>query len=267
MASAMAMAVVFVATDGLKERFPESVRRLASFKYRPDAPMRNGTCFVTRGFNDRPTLDKSCLLLDPSRRNVLLVGDSHAAHHWVGLATTFPDINFLQATASGCKPVLGGGGASRCRSVVDAAYLEFIPTHKLDAVIISAFWAAGDLPSLLKTIGEVQQHTRDVYVFGPIVIYDDGLPRLLARSEWLHDPSLVTRSRSINVSSLDRSFASAVKASGAKYVSIYTALCDSSESCLTRDDQGDPIQFDRIHLTKSGSILLSRILRERGLLR
>lgn len=265
-ATAAGIASLLVATGGLAARYPEQVRQLANFRYDPNGPFRSGQCFISRAFSDTPWVSPDCLRLDTARRNFLLVGDSHAAQYWAGLSAVFPDINFLQVTASGCTPTLGTGGAPRCRSVLDQAYLDFLPNHRLDGVIIAAKWAADDIGTVVRTIEFVRQSTALVYVFGPIVSYTDLLPRLLARSEWLGDPSLVARSRDPDLKDLDRAFARAVTAAGAHYVSIYEAMCDSADVCATRDAWGDPIQFDLAHLTKMGSIEVSSIIKERGIL-
>ena len=264
--SAMALAVLLLATEGLSNRYPASVRRLAAFNYKPEGPMRSGHCFVTNGYSQKPTVDENCLRLDTGRRNFLLVGDSFAAHHWAGLTAVFPEINFLQATASVCKPILEGGGAPRCRSVIDAAFLQFLPNHKLDGVILAGAWAASDIPRVVKTIEVLRKNVDIVYVFGAMILYDDMLPRLLARSESLQDPSLIGRHRQPNRRSWDQSFAHAVEASGARYVSFYKALCDSGDNCLTRDENGDPIQFDGGHLTRMGSVAVAKVLRDRRML-
>ena len=265
-ATAAGIAILLVATGGLAARYPEQVRQLANFRYDPNGPFRSGQCFISRAFSDTPSVSPDCLRLDATRRNFLLVGDSHAAQYWAGLSAVFPDINFLQATASGCTPTLGTGGAPRCRSVLDQAYLDFIPNHRLDGVIIAAKWAADDISSVVRTVELVRQSTALVYVFGPIVSYTDLLPRLLTRSEWLGDPSLVVRSREPDLKELDRAFARAVTAAGAHYVSIYETMCDSADVCVTRDARGNPIQFDLGHLTKMGSIEVCRTIKERGIL-
>ena len=118
----------------------------------------------------------------------------------------------------------------------------------------------------MRTVELVRQSTALVYVFGPIVSYTDLLPRLLTRSEWLGDPSLVVRSREPDLKELDRAFARAVTAAGAHYVSIYETMCDSADVCVTRDARGNPIQFDLGHLTKMGSIEVCRTIKERGIL-
>ena len=265
-ATAAGIATLLVTTGGLAARYPEHVRQLASFRYDPNGPFRNGLCFISRAFSDTPTVSPACLRLDATRKNFLLVGDSHAAQYWAGLSTVFPDINFLQVTASGCTPTLGRGGAPRCRSVVDRAYLDFIPNHRLDGVIIAAQWVADDIGSVVRTVEVLRQSTALIYVFGPIVSYTDLLPRLLTRSEWLGDPSLVVRGREPHLKSLDRAFARAITAAGARYVSIYDAMCDSADVCVTQDARGDPIQFDLAHLTMMGSIEVCSIIKERGIL-
>ena len=264
-AIAAGIATLLVATGGLGAFYPVQVRQLANFRYDPNAAFRNGQCFISRAFSETPSVSPDCLRLAARQRNFLLVGDSHAAHFWAGLSAVFPDINFLQMTASGCTPTLGRGGAPRCRSVVDQAYLDFIPNHRLDGVIIAAKWDVIDIGSVVRTVESIRQLTPLVYVFGPIVSYTDLLPRLLTRSEWLGDPSLVVRSREPNLKDLDRAFARAVISAGARYVSIYDAMCDGADVCVTRDSRGDPIQFDMAHLTKMGSIEVCSILKERGI--
>ena len=63
------------------------------------------------------------------------------------------------------------GGAPRCRSVIDRMYLQFIPTHKLDAVVIAAKRTLNDIPGSLTPIESIRGVVPEVYVFGPIVAY------------------------------------------------------------------------------------------------
>lgn len=260
-AAATTLALLLVATEGMSNRFPENLRRLASFKYNPTESMRDGSCFISKAFAHRSHVDAACLRLDGDRRNVLLVGDSHAAHYWAGLTVVFPDINFLQATASGCPPVFDGGGSARCRAVVDGAYQNVIPGAKLDAVVIAADWSYEDVPRLKETVEYLKSHVGRVYVFGPIVTYNDLLPRLLTRSEWFQDSLMVDQLREDDTPKLDQAMSAS---SSARYVSIYKVLCGDGDACTTRDQDGDPIQFDRAHLTRMGSIIVARALAAQG---
>src|SRR5262249_21356921 len=97
-----------VLTNGLPSRYPPEAVRVASFLNNTDAATdaqyRVGSCFLTSKNTFTDFSAATCLAQDPQKRNILLIGDSHAAQLWYGLASTFKDVNFMQATASGCKP-------------------------------------------------------------------------------------------------------------------------------------------------------------------
>src|SRR5688572_28354081 len=87
--------------------------------------LRARECFLNSGFDDfslfRP---ETCLALAPDRLNFLVLGDSHAAHFTPALAASRPDINFMQATASGCQALRRGRGARRCVSLFKHVFDE-----------------------------------------------------------------------------------------------------------------------------------------------
>jgi hypothetical protein len=186
-----------------------------------------------------------------TKPNVLLIGDSHAAHFYPGLAAQ-TDINVLQATASGCRPIDGAGGELRCTSLMNFITNEFLPTNRVDTVIISGRWLDGDAPSLVAEIEKIQKFTPRVIVFGPIAEYDQALPRILAESMYSNSPNTVTAHRLQARELLDKVIKNAVATTGAEYVSIYDALCPAGNCTLWTDD-GNPIQSDYGHLTNEGS--------------
>ncbi len=104
-----------------------------------------GKCFISErnsGMSDFK--QKECLRLDSRQANYLLIGDSHGAD----LSQSFTEqlanrnIHLLQATASGCFPLLGTKGVLRCTEIIDFIYYKFIVQHaaQLQGVIISADW-------------------------------------------------------------------------------------------------------------------------------
>ena len=93
-------------------------------------------------------------------------------------------------------------------------------------------------------------------VFGPIVTYDQALPRLLARSLDLNNPDFAGRHRRQSDADLDKEFAGELEGK-AEYISVYQALCDKI-GCTVWADTTTPLQFDGDHLTEPGSALLGR---------
>jgi peptidoglycan/LPS O-acetylase OafA/YrhL len=236
---------------------------LAYIDYDPNAPMRVGTCFLTSG-SDNPALFKrdTCLQTEPGKPNVLVIGDSHAADLWSGLVQVHPEVNFLQATASGCKPVLHPQGIARCTSVMNYVFKQFLPHTHLNAIIISARWENHDVAAVKQTAEALRPYADRVVVLGPIVEYDELLPRLLARSLYDNDPHLMARHREGAQRKTDRLLADALTAPGISYVSIYDALCDGS--CVVWANPDTPLMFDTDHLTQAGARLLVRRIGLRG---
>ena len=77
---------------------------------------RSGSCFSPGG----DALDAGCLALAPGKTNVLLWGDSLAAHYFHGLSKSADPqaVNILQATQAACMPTFNAAaqGTASCRS-------------------------------------------------------------------------------------------------------------------------------------------------------
>ena len=228
--------------------------------YRPEHAMRVGTCFLTSEFNSFSWYQPdACLKLDATRRNVLILGDSHAAHLWLGYQTAFPDINFLQATASGCKPVNEASGPARCTDLVSYILDQYLPAHHADMIILSARWDSSDVSQAIATAARLRHFAGRVIISGPIEEYDQAPPRLLARAEIAGEDA--SRLGMIHLRPeprvADRLFAAAKLPDGVQYVSVFDALC-TPECRLTVGD-GVPLQFDYYgHLTEDGAVYLAR---------
>jgi peptidoglycan/LPS O-acetylase OafA/YrhL len=264
---------VIVGTRGFPSRYPAAAVNVASFldntDAKTDAQYRVGTCFLTSkdAFKDfNPSI---CLQQDDHKRNVLLLGDSHAAQLWYGLSTTFQDVNLLQATASGCKPTLDQSRSveSKCRRLMEYIFTDYLPRHNVDALIIAARWDGGDLGPLQETLAWSHQRGIKVVLFGPIVQYDSALPRLLALSIKSNDPLIPSQHRVAYYERLDGDMARlADTATSVRYVSYFKLLCPQQNSCLEYADTGVPLQSDYGHLTARGSLLVATKLRDAGVI-
>lgn len=243
--------------QGLPWRFPAGIASVARFYgYRDIRPYREGQCFITSQNSPRDYDPAVCLRIDPKRRNVLLLGDSHAAHLWTALRDGWPATNFLQATASGCMPLLGTTGAARCTAMMADMLHDFLPAHHLDGVILSGFWEPSDIAALKATIVYLKPLVGEITVFGPIIRYDEPLATLLAKS-MLHGDLAQVKAHEVDaIPALDAKMQKEI-APLANYVSIYQAMCPGG-ACQLFAAPGVPMQFDYHHLTRQGSAKLMK---------
>jgi hypothetical protein len=258
-----AISVGLIASNGLALRFPPQVARIALYEdYDPQRVSRLGTCFLTSG--DMRIDEQRCLHEERRRPNYLLIGDSHAAHLWYGLATVFPKLNIMQATIGACKPTIARAPGERvqCRKMLDHLYRDFIPDHKLDAILIEARWTAEDLGPLAATLDYAKEHTGSVLLFGPMVQYDTDLPNLLAVSMLKNDPAYPFRHVVMTYARLDAEMARIAKQKHVRYISFYAMLC-GAHACETTAKDGTPVLYDTGHLTAEGSVEVAMHMRDR----
>lgn len=239
---------------------PQAAEEMLRYEgYDASKVMRVGSCFLTSGYNNFSYFDSTtCLKSMPGERNVLIVGDSHAAHLWYGFSTAYPDINFMQATASGCKPVMNTRGETRCTDLVRFVFNDFLPKHSVDAVVLSGRWGMEDVDAVVNTASILRKYVKRVVISGPIVEYDQSLPRVVAKAISLGtdlDTFAATHRRAAQ-RDIDTAFRAHILADGVSYESAYGALCSSS--CVLTSDNGVPVQFDYGHLTAEGSVYLAK---------
>lgn len=255
MTGGLALALVPVLAAGFPGRFSNETLRLAAYiDYDDREVYRRGTCFIDSHVQTASDFDTdTCLAMSPDKRNYLLIGDSHGAHLWQALARELPGTNVLQATASGCKPVLDGRGERPCTQIVNRVLGQFTKESRLDAIVISARWSPEDLPDLRRTIDFLAPRVSRIYVMGPIVEYDGSLARLLAQAERGGDAGLVEGARRRGRAEVDAVLSRAISEMPATYVSTYRLLCAADGQCVTRTADGTPVQWDYGHLTGPGA--------------
>jgi peptidoglycan/LPS O-acetylase OafA/YrhL len=252
--------------DGFPARYTAQQLRIASYlDYDAGAMFRDGKCFLAD--TDHETFAPECLAVDPSRSNYLLLGDSHAAELWAGLSATYPGINFLQATAADCFPVTRHrlGEASHCVHAMDNVVQSFVPTHKVDRVLLAARWKADYVPEISATLDWFRSRHVAVTLIGPTVEYDSPLPRLLLTADKTHDTGLPDAHWDHSLLQLDKQLAAVAAAHGAAYISMIDLFCPQS-ACSTTDPQGLPLLNDREHFTLEGSKLIAEKLKAAALL-
>jgi peptidoglycan/LPS O-acetylase OafA/YrhL len=263
MAAIMLLAVAALSMDGAPFRFPGRVNAIASYLgYDPGSAFRVGRCYLS---TNRQTFDAAnCLKKAADRKNYLLVGDSHAAHLWFGLQRSLPEINVMQASATMCRPVMREHSSldtRACGRLMQYVFDDYLVKEQVDEVLLSASWKEEDLAALSSTIERLVERGLKVVVLGPIVEYDRALPRLLVDSLRRGDDNIADSRKTAGVLERDRRLRDLVAVKGARYVSVYDAVCGHGP-CETFAEGDVPLQFDAGHLTAEGSIKVARQLVE-----
>lgn len=259
---------------GLPDRYPETFRAFVAGGSRVTAAeaegWREGTCFLNstkgHGFDD---FDRArCLALDPRRRNVLLFGDSAAAHLYHGLDAVHGErIHVLQATAASCR----GAQVARdptCTDLYRHVLDTWLPDHgaDLDAIVFAARWdRASLLPWIEQQVTRMRVHDTPIVLVGPPVDHDTPIVNFVAsrHGPWTADLDEAGWERlrvpagnlRVHLPRMDHEVASLAKKLGLYYVSLLAPQCDGV-GCLAAVRDGErwvPMQRDRIHFTLAGS--------------
>jgi peptidoglycan/LPS O-acetylase OafA/YrhL len=207
---------------------------------------RSGLCHRTL-FNI-----ETCYRPSPGKRNILLIGDSHAAMMARALDHQIGDAKLLQATADGCPPLIDAPAAPACQRLQSLVKSALRSKPMLDQVIIIGRWEPADLPHLTATIGLIQRYNVPVLVVGPFPRYQQPLPRLLAMALLYNDDALLDREFFKTTGQLDRQVEQIALDNGARFYSPYRLLCPK-DKCRRRLDDGSPVQFDTSHLTQKAA--------------
>jgi len=215
---------------------------------------RRGPCFRGEAQADLPFDPEACVKPDPARPDMVVVGDSYAAQYWRAFALRYRQRNVMQATASGCRPVVGEPGEARCREVVDHVLGPLLNSGALTTVVLAGRWLDEDLAYLPATIRRIRAAGAVPAVIGPVPEYQGEFPAILARALLRRDLGHIEawRVRVRDREALDRRMEALVRDAGGVYLSPMQILCGSG-TCLRQTADGAPVQFDYGHLTLAGS--------------
>jgi peptidoglycan/LPS O-acetylase OafA/YrhL len=265
-----------VATNGYPERFPPGLRTIASWS--PYEGLTDGwranRCYFNPGQNE-PFAPECTPPKQPGFSQILLWGDSHAAHLYPGLVNlhTRNDFVVVQWTSAGCpptrEPLIGEVGDCARRRVHALHEMNRVAP---DTVLLAAAWelylADGNSEAaiLAAVRDDIQwmQHSgiRRIVFFGPGPTWVTSLPvdifRYMLRKRTEHIPERIG-AVSNGVWHLDAAMAAMAATADVKYVSILDRFCDP-RGCRTLGDGDGPhpdlLFQDRDHFTESGSRFL-----------
>jgi peptidoglycan/LPS O-acetylase OafA/YrhL len=278
------IAAAFLISSGLAFRFPPEVlaigRRIGP---EPMSGWRVGTCLLARTDSFSQFSAKSCLPSVPGRPEYLLIGDSHAAALYPGLAAAFPERNVTQATVQSCVPLIGEEVDElphidpmvhpNCRKMRDLLYGSFLLHDRPAAVVLEGAWLPQDLAAVGWTVAWLQQRQIPVIVVGSNVRFTADLPRLLTRAALRHDPGLLRRMIDVRPRLLDAEMSDLARTQWhVPYVSYFEDVCGAdaatppekaSLDCPLYAPEGTPVLFDGQHLTQAAALQFAQAMRAR----
>lgn len=261
---AMASGAIAVALDGLPLRFKPEALEVAKFLHYKGSSPNPAKCFIQSRDKYEDFDQAACLRLAPQGKNYLLVGDSHANHLWRGISSEL-DVNVMQATASLCTPTIDQrlDAAPGCAQLMNYIFTDYLLNRHVDKLVIAGYWKGSDLPAVQRTLQWAKKHKIDVLLFGPIMVYDSPLPRILAASIQKNDPSSIADHQLDTVAFIDAAMKAMAASEGTAYVSLLDQICPGSR-CRVFAQPGIPLQYDYGHLTEEGSKLLMGELKRKG---
>jgi peptidoglycan/LPS O-acetylase OafA/YrhL len=261
--SLIAVSIVGVTIRGTQSALDQRIAKLDAFNSFDQAAYRGGACFR---LTDAPIDEEKCLTMAPGKLNVLLWGDSHAAHYYPGLAKLAEkkQFNLLQATQAGCAPSIKvhEKAAVWCHQFA-AMFAPWLATHTPDIAILSGDWM-GDvhsarfdtmIESIRNTVHSLTVRGIRVVLLGPAVQFKTGLPSMIIRaaskgieplpSEDMVRPDIFAGDAKMRAALPDTDLFS--------YISVIDAICPE-ERCPVTVENDAPLTWDYGHLTIEGSI-------------
>jgi len=222
---------------------------------------RRGTCFVMETHEQSVPEDRfgqfdvdECLRLREDVPNVLVIGDSHSGHIWRALAERLPSANVMQASSTGCHPLLfEDGGRTKCRRLMVEILQNIVPQGNIDAIVFASRWRPEDGALLEATLEHVNPFVDHVLVFGPTPEFATRVPAALAlRLKRNHSTNMISAMDEGRIK-IDAEIESSSNSKGAYYVSLMRTMCSETNGCPGLTPNGVPVQFDYTHFTLPGA--------------
>ena len=251
---------------GFPERSSQVAKSLESYSYAYASDYRAGECFIESGDSIPTGFASDCISASPGKSNILLWGDSHAAHLYAGLAAWLPpDATLSQLNISSCVPtfVIEDDVSTKCGRVNSLA-TRVISSKTIQTVVLAAFWSPEALVGLEKTIDALTDRGVRVVLVGPVPWWVPSLPRSWSfreantmtnlpqySSEHLKPEEFILNSQ-MNV---------VANSKGIEYFDLLATMC-GEDGCLVRtgSNTSSLTAWDYGHLTRAGSIYVGERL-------
>jgi len=273
----VAICSVGLVEDGYPSRYAQREQRMLRYSIANMGPLyREHTCFLQPQDSFASYDVSACLTPAGDKINILLMGDSTAAHLAPALRAYLDPqrYNLLQLSSAGCTPFIGfTRPASQNCDQINATFATVLREHRVSAVILSGHWsvylenlepaameraatAGSDSPfnvRLNATLAATRNAGIPVLLLGPSLEFPAPLAATLVRLEQTHVP-VGNHLRVIpwayradhRVRLLSAAF------DNIQFVSVLDAVCKNGD-CPLKIDAETTIVWDSLHLTPEGA--------------
>jgi peptidoglycan/LPS O-acetylase OafA/YrhL len=251
-----------MSANGFVGRFDQAQQRMLRYDgQKMEAIFHQRGCFIEPNdpVSDLNTAD--CLKFASDRQNVLLVGDSTAAHYYSALGDFLPPerYNLLQLTSGGCAPFIDiPQDVSKNCNQVNALLRDLLKDRRLSGVVLSANWSyyaqLGIFDAGLgATLSAAENAGIPTLLFGPSLEFPAPLATTLVKYELYHLPvGNMFKPTEAAFAADDRLRGLARSYQNIQFISVLKTVCDE-DNCPLKADPETPIVWDSIHLTPEGS--------------
>ncbi|MEZ6011340.1 MAG: acyltransferase family protein [Hyphomonas sp.] len=231
------------------------------------ATFRSSICY-SGAANFIDTIDRDrCLKPVEGKTNVIILGDSHAAHLYPGLVATFPDIHFLQANFSSCSPVMGHQPAdTACAEFMDQMFKVELETYTPQIAILAGRWSRADIEPARQTIRHLKSLGITPIIVGRSAEYKKPLPEIVQREALHRNKADMSEFLLPGLRIVNRELSEVSAEEGVAYFDPLNVFCDQNDVCLIANEMPHLFQWDGGHLTEIGSRVIAEQLRDKNFL-
>lgn len=214
---------------------------------------------------------RNCFGIDDEKANIMLIGDSTAAHLIHGLKQAYPEVRFIQVTAASCRPIFNWSSKHNCAAMVDFALNRYLPKYQneLDAIVFMGRWYGKEqtIGRLASTVSRVRAVTeKPIIVIGDQPELKSGLITLVSKYGRLSGLSEYLNSNRKPYEVESNPALEAMVKGKAHFYDFHDVLCENGCDFFIDGDWKRPITKDGNHYTPEGSIFVANKLREHGFL-
>ncbi len=250
-----------IKTDGLPKRFSQEVLDLIDFNYDYKTVYRVGTCLIENKQKAiKPFFNNCETKLDENKKNILIWGDSLAAHLYPGINNKYGlEFNIFQRTIGACKPYFKENIKDKdfCSSI-NNSIVEEILILKPSKIFLSGFWKKEDLENIKTIIDFLKnKNINQIYLVGPSPRWHDPLPKILYKEYRLKRkiPKYLPDENHKKFFELDKLFMDFSVKNSIKYLSPIKILCKKNYTCLVKTENASDsiVNWDENHFTEKAS--------------